>query len=110
MANRRGVAPSPLRQRHCWMLVLLGVTLGVWLSGCSIGYLWHVTVGQAKLLTRQQAVTDVLRDSQLSPAEQQKIRLILDVRTFAIEQLVGSSQGCVATVYLAFPHCGASTV
>ena len=87
MANRRGVAPSPLRQRHCWMLVLLSVTLGVWLSGCSIGYLWHVTVGQAKLLTRQQAVTDVLRDSQLSPAEQQKIRLILDVRTFAIEQL-----------------------
>ena len=87
MANRHRVAPSPLRQRHCWMMALLGATLGVWLSGCSIGYLWHVTLGQAKLLTRQQAVEDVLHDSQLSTAEQQKIRLILDVRTFATEQL-----------------------
>jgi predicted aminopeptidase len=69
------------------MMALLSVIFCVWLSGCNIGYLWHVTVGQAKLLTRQQAVDDVLRDAQLSPAEQQKIRLILDVRTFATEQL-----------------------
>jgi predicted aminopeptidase len=61
--------------------------LSVMLTGCSVGYLWHVTVGQAKLLFRQQAVDDVLHNSQLSAQERQKIQLILDVRTFAVEYL-----------------------
>jgi predicted aminopeptidase len=80
----RNLSPG---QRHYWRLILVGMILGVMLTGCSVGYLWHVTVGQAKLLARQQAVDEVLHNSQLSEQERQKIQLILDVRTFAVESL-----------------------
>lgn len=59
----------------------------VCLSGCGFGYLWHVAVGQVSILARQRAVEDVLQDEHLTSQEQQKIRLILDVRLFAINQL-----------------------
>jgi predicted aminopeptidase len=59
----------------------------VGLSGCGIGYLWHVTVGQATILLQQRAVEDVLHDALLTPQEQHKLRLILEVRSFAITQL-----------------------
>jgi predicted aminopeptidase len=87
MAHRRGGKTSlAVRQRY-WLVLLLSMTLCIALTGCSVGYLWHVTVGQASLLVRQQPVDDVLHDSQLNDAERQKILLILDVRTFAMEQL-----------------------
>jgi predicted aminopeptidase len=57
------------------------------LNGCGVGYLWHVTVGQARLLVRQQPVDDVIQDSQLGDQERAKIRLIQDVKTFAMEHL-----------------------
>ena len=59
----------------------------LFLNGCGVGYLWHVTVGQVRLLSRRQAVDEVLQDPTLSKSEKQKIRLILDARTFAIEHL-----------------------
>jgi predicted aminopeptidase len=59
----------------------------VLLNGCGFGYLWHVAAGQAKLLARRQPVEQALRDTRLSARERQKIRLILDVKAFAIEQL-----------------------
>ena len=59
----------------------------VGLSGCGIGYLWHVTVGQATILLHQRPVEDVLHDTHLTPQEQHKLRLILEVRSFAITQL-----------------------
>jgi predicted aminopeptidase len=64
--------------------MLLGM---VGLSGCGIGYLWHVTVGQATILLHQRSVEDVLHDAHLTPQEQYKLRLILEVRSFAITQL-----------------------
>jgi predicted aminopeptidase len=69
-----------------WLLVhsLLFCLL---LNGCGVGYIWHVAVGQASLLARQQPVEDVLQSSHLSEQERQKIRLILDVKAFAIEHL-----------------------
>lgn len=57
------------------------------LNGCGVGYIWHVTVGQAKLLTRQQPVEEVLQDGHLSEPDRHKVRLILAARTFAIEHL-----------------------
>ena len=87
MAHRRGGKTSLAVRQRCWLVLLLGMTLCIALTGCSVGYLWHVTVGQASLLARQQPVDDVLHDSQLNDAERQKILLILDVRTFAMEQL-----------------------
>jgi predicted aminopeptidase len=70
------------------MIILISLICSGLLSGCGVGYLWHVTVGQATLLARQQAIDDVLlHDSQLSGSERQKILLILAVRTFAAEHL-----------------------
>ena len=57
------------------------------LSGCGIGYLWHVTVGQATILLQQRPVEEMLYDTRLTPQEQHKLRLILEVRSFAITQL-----------------------
>ena len=57
------------------------------LHGCGLGYLWHVTIGQATLLVRQQPVTDVLQEPQLPEQDGQKIRLILAVKAFAVEHL-----------------------
>ncbi len=80
-------ALAPLR----WLryFVRCGV-LGCYLvtcSGCGVGYLWHVTVGQAMLFARQRPVEDVLRAGQLSLQEQQKLHLIQAVRQFAITDL-----------------------
>jgi predicted aminopeptidase len=57
------------------------------LSGCGVGYLWHVSVGQAKLLARRQSVEEVLQGPRLSEEERQKVRLILCTRAFAVEHL-----------------------
>src|SRR5712691_4326036 len=59
----------------------------VGLSGCGIGYLWHVTVGQATILLHQRPVEEVLHDARRTPQEQHKLRLILEVRSFAITHL-----------------------
>lgn len=74
-------------QNH-W-LVRLGL-LVFWLpllNGCGVDFLWHVAVGQAKLLARRQPVEQVLEEAQLSPQEREKIRLILDVKAFAVAHL-----------------------
>jgi predicted aminopeptidase len=90
---RRG-SPDAVRL-HCstrhlgaTFFYLSSLTLcGLLLNGCGVGYLWHVTAGQISLLSRQQPVQEVLQSNTLSDKEQKKIRLILDVRTFAMEQL-----------------------
>jgi predicted aminopeptidase len=86
-------APLPLRfpatrrsTRKPW-LVVHSLGLCLLLNGCGVGYIWHVTVGQARLLARQQPVEVVLHDTQLDEQERQKIRLILDVKAFTVEQL-----------------------
>lgn len=57
------------------------------LNSCGMGFLWHVSMGQLGLLTSQQCVETILRDGTLSEKDQQKLRLVLDVRQFAIEQI-----------------------
>jgi len=59
----------------------------VCLEGCSLGYLWHVTIGQVAILAQQRPVEDVFQDDHLTAEEQHKIRLVQDVRAFAITQL-----------------------
>jgi predicted aminopeptidase len=75
------VWPLRLVRASVFLLCMVG------LSGCGIGYLWHVTVGQATILLQQRSVEDVLHDARLTPQEQHKLRLILEVRSFAITQL-----------------------
>jgi len=70
---------------QAWRLSLLLCLM--LLNGCGIGFLWHVSMGQLGLLTRQQRVDTILRDGTLSEEDQKKLRLALDVRQFAIDQL-----------------------
>ena len=64
--------------------IVLGTML---LNGCGIGFLWHVSMEQLGLLTSQTPVETVLRNGALSETEQKKLRLVLDVRQFAIDQI-----------------------
>ncbi|PON19083.1 aminopeptidase [Candidatus Entotheonella serta] len=57
------------------------------LNGCSIGFLWHVSMGQLGLLTRQKRVEKILHDDTLSEKDRKKLRLALDVRQFAIDHI-----------------------
>jgi len=72
--------------RHALSLSAL-VLWAASLSGCGVGYLWHVTLGQATILAQQRPVEDVLREAQLTAEEQKKLHLILAVRHFAITEL-----------------------
>ena len=78
---RTAVWPLRLVRVSAFLLCMVG------LSGCGISYLWHVTVGQATILLHQRPVEEVLHDTHLTPQEQHKLRLILEVRSFAITQL-----------------------
>lgn len=88
------------------LLRLSGLILcAVCLSGCGLRYLWHVAVGQVSILARQRPVEEVLQDDRRTPQEQQKIRLILDVRAFAISQLgLHDSHSYTTFVSLARPY------
>ena len=65
--------------------LLLAVVL--LLNGCGIGHLWHLAKGQAELLRQRRPVQEALQDDGLGTAQLDKIRLILEVRAFAIEHL-----------------------
>ena len=91
---RRALAPEVCASpwavgRWLWLLARCGwLVVGLLtLSGCGVGFLWHTAVGQMTLLSRQEPVEEVIQAGKLSAKEQEKLRLILDVRTFAIEQL-----------------------
>jgi predicted aminopeptidase len=74
--------------RGRWVAQVIGLVLCLpLLNGCSVGFLWHVTVGQVKLLMSRQPVQAVLQDPHLSEQDERKIRLILDAKAFAIEHL-----------------------
>lgn len=66
-------------------------------TGCGAGFLWHAAVGQMKLLSRQEPVEQVLQEGKLSAKEQEKLRLILDVRAFAIEHIGLQANGSYTT-------------
>lgn len=57
------------------------------LNGCGVGFLWHVSMGQLGLLTRQQRVETILSEGTLSEDDRDKLRLVLDVRQFAIDEI-----------------------
>ncbi|ETW94479.1 MAG: hypothetical protein ETSY1_34670 [Candidatus Entotheonella factor] len=69
-----------------WRLTGLSFCL-LLLNGCGIGFVWHVSMGQLGLLTSQQRVDAILQDHSLSERDQKQLRLVLDVRQFAVDQL-----------------------
>ena len=90
----RALAPEDVASlwavvRWRWLLARFGGLVGclLLLNGCGVGFLWHTAVGQMTLLSRQEPVEEVIQAGKLSAKEEEKLRLILDVRTFAIEHL-----------------------
>lgn len=75
------------RWRQWWPRVVCAGFCLTLLNGCGLGFLWHVSAGQVKLLSRRQPVEEILRASTLSEVDQDKLRLILDVRQFAMQHL-----------------------
>jgi predicted aminopeptidase len=92
--------PSSYSSTVWWQPCIRMGLLLLWvpfLNGCSLGFIWQAAVGQVKLLARQQPVERVLQNGTLSEQERQKVRLILDVRTFAAAQLGLHGDGSYTT-------------
>jgi len=84
------------------MFVLLSV---LFLSGCACGYLGHVATGQAKLLMHRRAIEKVLKESELSETNRQKILLIKDVKAFSVSRLgLRESKSYSSYVYINGPY------
>jgi predicted aminopeptidase len=76
------------------LVVLLAAT-----SGCSIPYLGHVTLGQVRILIGRVSVEDRLEDPSVSAEEKVRLRLVQDVRKFAIKEVGLHDSGSFTTVY-----------
>lgn len=69
-------------------LGLLLVVAAAALSGCqSIGYYNQAIQGQCRILARRRSINEVLADPQASAALKEKLRLVLQVRAFAEQDL-----------------------
>jgi predicted aminopeptidase len=68
-------------------------------SGCAVGHLFHLAVGQTRLLLSQQPLEEALQDPRLTPQQRDKIHLIQDVRQFAILHL-GLHNGATYTTFV----------
>jgi len=62
----------------CIVLVLPGF----FSMGCSMGYLWHLGVGQARILMDMQPVGDYLQDTEIPPPVRGKILLLQQAKSF----------------------------
>ncbi len=69
--------------------VLLVVSLPVVVTtGCSMGYLWHLGKGQARILLGMQPADVVLQDESTDPSVRDKILLLQEAKRFG-EQVLG---------------------
>lgn len=58
------------------------------LTGCQVPYLAHTAYNQAKLISRREPITKVLKDEKVKEETKSKLRLVLEVRNFS-EQILG---------------------
>ena len=94
LSNEAGVSgqvcitllPVAYWRRWLVLLIVAGFCLCL-LNACGLGFLWQASVGQIKLLARRQPIEQVLQTGDLSLEAQNKLRLVLDVRAFAIDDL-----------------------
>ena len=59
----------------------------LFLTGCQIGYLWHVSAGQIDLLSDRVSIEEALEQYDFSEDERTKLKLISEIKTFAREKL-----------------------
>ena len=64
---------------------LLGSAL--FLEGCSLPYLAHVSRGQLQIINRRQKIEEAIQKGKVSAEQKKKLELVLEVRTYAIEKL-----------------------
>ncbi len=80
------------------MAVMLGfVSL---LEGCSVGYLFHVSKGQLKIVCGSKSTETVLRDPELPESAREKIRLVMEAKAFGEEALGLASSKNYTRYYL----------
>ncbi len=68
-----------------FLVFVLGIFL--FLEGCSLPYLAHVSRGQLQILNRRQKIEDTIQKGEISAEQKKKLELILEVRKYAIENL-----------------------
>ena len=87
----------PFRLRHSGLV--LGATLAVaTMAACSPVYVLRAGLAEAKILSRRRPIADVIADRGTSPKTRHKLRLVLDVRTYA-DRVVGLRTGESYTTY-----------
>ncbi|MBI3018374.1 MAG: aminopeptidase [Deltaproteobacteria bacterium] len=59
----------------------------LFLEGCSLPYLAHVSRGQLQILNRRQKIEEAIQKGRVSDAQKKKLELVLEVRKYAIERL-----------------------
>lgn len=82
---------------------LLGMLLSSgWCAGCGTfewNYVQHAAVGQLRILHETEPIDQVLAAGRLSPEDADKLRFVVEVRRFAIEQMGLNGEGTYTTFY-----------
>jgi len=73
--------------------------LVVLLAGCSLPYVAHVSYGQARILIGRISIESRLEDPSVSEAEKAKLRLVLDVKKYAKEEIGLAASSSYESVY-----------
>ncbi len=86
------------RRRPGWLVALVA-----WLPCCAgcdgLAYVLHVAEGQLGIQGRVEPIPDVLGSGRLSQDEEDKLRLIVKVRQFAIENMGLNGESAYTTFY-----------
>ena len=78
-ASRRGASP---RRPLAFLFLLLALA-----AGCSPLYVLRAGYEEAKILSRRTSIARLVGDSDTPPATREKLRLVLEARTFAVDSL-----------------------
>lgn len=89
------VEALPRLSGEAWRLVLAALALAT-LPGC---YSVHVAAGQLKILAGREPIPEVLERDDLPAESRAKLQLVMDVRSFAIEQLGLFESGSYTSMY-----------
>ncbi len=83
--------------RYCMFLLFI-LSLPLFTSGCSLGYLLQMGKGQLKIVWRSRPIEEMLDDNHVSALQKEKIRLVLEAKAFG-ENVIGLTSSKNYTVY-----------
>jgi predicted aminopeptidase len=74
--------------KSTWIQIIFGVLLAAALTGCeSIGYYKQLISGQIDIFNKKQSIHELLNNPDTSEKLKEKLRLVMDIRTFAKDEL-----------------------